>query len=75
MVEEQPDQLQSHVAPSVRLLERPRRVQGIVVEPDRFGDVLLRRREAGQLQVDVAIFGLGFPQRHEDAAGALRYRV
>ena len=42
----------------VRLLERPRRVQRVVVEAERFGDVLLRRREAGELQVDVTIFGL-----------------
>ena len=42
-----------------------------MVVPERLRDVLLRGGEARELQVDVAVVGLGVPQRQQHTSGAL----
>src|ERR1700733_3415364 len=47
------------------------RVQGMVVVPDRFGDILPVRGQSRQLEIDVRVFRGGFPQGEQGAARGL----
>ena len=71
MGRKEPDQLEADRPPRGGLFEGPRRIEGIVVEPESLGDVLVRGGEPGELEIDVAIFGLRLPQTQKNAAGAL----
>ena len=65
VVEEESNQFEPYAAARVGQIGRPRRIQRIVIEAERLGDVLTLGGQAGELQIHVGVLGRRVSQRQQ----------